>query len=318
MTSQGKARLKSPTPVSKSSTPIALGLAPESVREQLQKIVASRIFSQSKKLVRFLCFVVEKVLEEKGDQLNEYLIGVEVYERPSSFDPQIDTIVRGEARRLRSKLRQYYDTDGSHDPILIEVPKGAYAAVFHERERGILDKNIGQLVSHYRLLEKLGEGGMGAVYLAEDTRLGRRVALKFINEALLKEKNSRNRLVREAKAAAAIDHPNIASVYEIDEVGGQPFIVMAYVKGQGLEDRVAEGPLEIRDALNIACQLADGLDAAHRQGIVHRDLKPGNVILEEGGRVRIIDFGLAQLADVSRLTQSSSPWARPITYHRNR
>ncbi len=237
----------------KSSTPTELGPAPESAHEQLQKIVASRIFSQSKKLVRFLGFVVEKTLEGKGDQLSEYLIGVEVYERPSSFDPQIDTIVRGEARRLRSKLRQYYDTDGAHDPILIEVPKGAYAAVFHERERGILDKNIGQLVSHYRLLEKLGEGGMGAVYLAEDTRLGRRVALKFINEALLKEKNSRNRLVREAKAAAAIDHPNVASVYEIDEVEGQPFIAMAYVKGQSLEDRIAEGPLEIRDVLNIAC-----------------------------------------------------------------
>ena len=280
---------------------------PESVREQLQKIVASRIFSQSKKLVRFLGFVVEKTLEGQGDQLSEYLIGVEVYERPSSFDPQIDTIVRTEARRLRSKLRQYYDTDGTFDPILIEVPKGAYAAVFQERDRGILERKVGQLISRYRLSEKLGEGGMGAVYLAEDTRLGRPVALKFINEALLKEKNSRNRLVREAKAAAAIDHPNVASVYEVDEVEGQPFIAMAYVKGQSLEDRIAEGPLEIRDALNITCQLADGLQAAHRQGITHRDLKPANVILEEGGRVRIIDFGLAQLDDVSRLTQASSP-----------
>ena len=293
--------------MSKSSTPIELDLAPESIREQLQKIVASRIFSQSKKLVRFLGFAVETTLEGKGDQLSEYLIGVEVYERSSSFDPQIDTIVRGEARRLRSKLRQYYDTDGAHDPILIEVPKGAYAAVFHERDRGILDKNIGQLVSHYRLVEKLGEGGMGTVYLAEDTRLGRPVALKFISAALLKDKNSRNRLVREAKAAAAIDHPNVASVYEIDEVEGQPFIAMAYVKGQSLEDRIAEGPLEIRDALNIAYQFADGLEAAHRQGITHRDLKPANVILEEGGRIRIIDFGLAQLSDASRLTELSSP-----------
>ena len=264
------------------------------------------MFSQSKKLVRFLGFVVEKTLEGKSDQFSEYLIGVEVYERPSTFDPQIDTIVRTEARRLRSKLRQYYDTDGANDPILIEVPKGAYAAVFHQRERGILERKVGQLVSRYRLSEKLGEGGMGAVYLAEDMRLGRPVALKFIGEALLKEKNSRNRLVREAKAAAAIDHPNVASVYEIDEVEGQPFIAMAYVKGQSLEDRIAEGPLEIRDALNITCQLADGLQAAHGQGIVHRDLKPANVILEEGGRVRIIDFGLAQLADGSRLTQASS------------
>ena len=281
--------------------------SPESIREQLRKIVSSRSLIQSRRLVRFLSFIVERALEGKGDQLSEYLIGLEVYERRSSFDPQIDTIVRSEVRRLRLKLRQYYETDGANDPILIEVPKGAYAPVFHERERGILDKNIGQLVSHYRLLEKLGEGGMGTVYLAEDTRLGRRVALKFINEALLKEKNARNLLVREAKAAAAIDHPNVASIYEIDEVEGQPFIAMAYVKGQSLEDRIGDAPFEIRDALNIACQLADGLQAAHQQGIVHRDLKPANAILEEGGRVRIIDFGLAQLADVSRLTQASSP-----------
>jgi serine/threonine protein kinase len=296
----GKTGLKSPPPVD-------AGLSPESVREQLQKIVASRIFSQSKKLLRFLGFVVEKALEGKGDQLSEYLIGVEVYERSSSFDPQIDTIVRGEARRLRSKLQQYYDTDGAYDPILIEVPKGAYAAVFHQRERGILDKRIGQLVSHYRLVEKLGEGGMGAVYLAKDTQLGREVALKFLSEALLKEKDSRSRFMREAHAAAAIDHPNVATVYEVGTSEGHPFIAMAYVKGQSLEDRIAEGPLEIRDVLSIACQLADGLEAAHRQGIVHRDLKPANVILEEGGRVRIIDFGLAQLADVSRLTQASTP-----------
>jgi serine/threonine protein kinase len=291
----------------KSPPPIESGLSSQSIREQVHKIVASRTFSQSRKLVRFLSFIVEKALQGQGERVNEYLIGVEVYGRPASFDPQTDTIVRGEARRLRSKLRQYYDTDGAYDPILIEVPKGAYAAVFHERDRGILDKNIGQLVSRYRLLEKLGEGGMGTAYLAEDTRLGRPVALKFISEVLLKEGNSRNRLVREAKAAAAIDHPNVASVYEIDEVQGQPFIAMAYVKGQSLEDRIAEGPLEIRDALNIACQLADGLQAAHRQGITHRDLKPANAILEEGGRVRIIDFGLAQLAAVSRLTQVSTP-----------
>src|SRR5262245_44113872 len=276
-----------------SSSPTEVGPSPESIREQLRKIVSSGGLIQSKRLVRFLSFVVEKALEGKSEQLSEYRIGVEIYERPSSFDPQIDTIVRGEAHRLRLKLRQYYDADGANDPILIEVPKGAYAPVFHERDRGILDKNIGQLVSHYRLVEKLGEGGMGAVYLAADTRLGRSVALKCISTALLKERHSRHRLLREGMAAAAIDHPNVASVYEVDEVEGQPFIAMAYVKGQSLEDRIAEGPLEIRAALNIACQLADGLQAAHGQGIVHRDLKPANVILEEGGRVSIIDFGLA-------------------------
>ena len=142
---------------------------------------------------------------------------------------------------------------------------------------------VGQLISRYRLLEKAGGRRAWGLSIWPKTRgSAGRGALKFISEALLKDKNSRNRLVREAKAAAAIDHPNVASVYEIDEVEGQPFIAMAYVKGQSLEDRIAEGPLEIRDALNIACQLADGLEAAHRQGITHRDLKPANVILEEG------------------------------------
>jgi Tol biopolymer transport system component/tRNA A-37 threonylcarbamoyl transferase component Bud32 len=301
--SEGKIGLKSPPPADS-------GLSPESIREQVQKVVASRTFSQSKKLVRFLSFIVEKALLGQGEQVNEYLIGVEVYERPASFDPQIDTIVRGEARRLRSKLRQYFDAQGLHDPIVIDVPKGAYVAVFRERDRGVLDRKAGQLISRYRLSEKLGEGGMGAVYLAEDTVLGRSVALKFLSESLLRDKDRRARLVREARAAAAIDHPNVGTVYEIDEVEGQPFIAMAFIKGRNLKDRIPEGPLEFREALNIACQLAEGLQAAHQQGVIHRDLKPANVIItsgSHGARVKIIDFGLAQLSAATRLTAVSTP-----------
>jgi serine/threonine protein kinase len=164
-------------------------------------------------------------------------------------------------------------------------------------------KEPGQLISHYRLLRRLGEGAMGTVYLAEDTRLGRQVALKFIHSAQLKEKQAKDRLFREARAAALIDHPNVAAVYEVGEVENHPFIAMAYVKGQSLEDRILGGPLEIDEAVRIARQLADGLEAAHRQDIIHRDLNPANVILGDDGRVRIIDFGLAQLGFASRLTQ---------------
>jgi eukaryotic-like serine/threonine-protein kinase len=307
----GKAGLKSPTPKMKTPAPGESGLSPQLIREQLQKIVVSRTFRQSKRLVRFLGFIVERALLEQGDQINEYLIGVEVYERPDSFDPQIDTIVRTEARRLRLKLQDYYDSEGSDDRVLIDVPKGAYAPRFVKKTAGISEKQVGQLISRYRLLEKLGKGGMGDVYLAEDTVLGRRVALKFISENLLRDNERSMRLFKEARAAALIDHPNVCTVHEIDEIDGHPFLVMAYVEGQNLEDRIGEGALELEDALNIACQLADGLQAAHQQGVVHRDLKPSNIItscVDTGdARVRIIDFGLAQLSAGSSLTEPGTP-----------
>lgn len=307
----GKARLKSPSPRPKSPAPEDWSLSPELVREQLHKLVTSRTFKQSKKLVRFLNFIGERWLLGQGDQINEYLIGVEVYERPSSFDPQTDTIVRGEARRLRQKLQQYYDTEGSRDSILVEVPKGAYVPLFLQRTPGASERSPGQLVSRYRLLEKLGEGGMGAVYRAEDTVLGRPVALKFLSGSLLKDNERRSRLFREARAAALIDHPNICTVHEIDEIDGHPFLVMAYIEGWSLEDRIAEGALGLGDALDIACQIADGLQAAHQRGVVHRDLKPANILVGSAEtsdpRVRIIDFGLALLSADSRLTEPGTP-----------
>src|SRR5262245_49116166 len=288
----------------------------QAILEQVHRILSSRMLVQSKRLGRFLRFVVEKGIAGDGDHLNEYLIGTEVYERAPAFDPQTDTIVRTEARRLRSKLRQYYDTEGVSDPIHIEVPKGSYAPLFRQRDRTILERTAGQLISHYRLVTQLGEGTMGSVYLAEDTRLNRQIALKFIHSAHLKQKDAKIRLIREARAAAAIDHPNVAPVYEVSEVEGQPFIAMAYVKGQNLADRILEGPLEIPEALNTACQLSDGLRAAHNQGVIHRDLTPSNIILSHDGRVRIVDFGVARLADVSQLTEpgtnlGTAPYVSP-------
>ena len=289
---------------------------PRLVREQLDKMVASRTFRQSKRLVRFLSFIVERALLEQGDQINEYLIGVEVYERPASFDPQTDTIVRTEARRLRSKLHDYYDDEGRDDPILVDVPKGAYAPRFLKRTPGISDRQTGQLISRYRVLRKIREGGMGEIYLAEDTVLGRPVALKFISGNLLKDSERRSRLFREARAAALIDHPNVCTVHDIDEVDGHPFLVRAYVEGQNLEERIVDGPLRLGDALNIACQVADGLQAAHQQGVVHRDLKPANIIIStddtEDARVRIID-GLAQLSESSQAHGARhSDWNRQL------
>ena len=162
---------------------------------------------------------------------------------------------------------------------------------------------IGQTISHYRITAKLGEGGMGVVYQAEDSKLERTVALKFLAAHLLKDEEARERFHREAKAAAALSHPNICRVHEIDEAQGRTFIAMEFVEGEDLDKRIEQGPLKIPEALDIALQIAKGLEAAHEKKIVHRDIKPGNVIVDGKGHVTVMDFGLALLTESSKLTQ---------------
>ncbi len=167
---------------------------------------------------------------------------------------------------------------------------------------------IGSTISHYHITEKLGEGGMGVVYKATDTKLDRPVALKFLAPHLLRDDEGRKRFAREAKAAASLDHPNICTVDEIDEADGRTFIVMAFLEGRPLSERIAAGPLKLPEALSTAIQIAEGLEAAHEKGIVHRDIKPDNVMLMAGSRglLKIMDFGLAQLAGSSKLTRGGS------------
>ena len=162
---------------------------------------------------------------------------------------------------------------------------------------------IGQTISHYRVVAKASEGGMGVVYKAEDTKLGRTVALKFLAAHLLKDEESRKRFEREAKAAAALNHPNICTIHEIDEVNGRTFLALEFVEGDSLEKKIERGPLALKEALDIGRQVADGLHAAHQKKIVHRDIKPGNLLITPEGRVKILDFGLALLTEDSRLTQ---------------
>ena len=171
----------------------------------------------------------------------------------------------------------------------------------------VIDKTI----SHYKVTKKLGEGGMGVVYKAQDTKLERTVALKFLASHLLEDEEARARLIREAKAAASLDHQNICTVYEIDEVDGQTFLAMAFIEGQTVKDKIAERPLKLEDALDIAIQTAQGLEAAHEKDIVHRDIKGANLMVTPQGQLKVMDFGLAQLAEQSRLTKTATILGTP-------
>ena len=165
---------------------------------------------------------------------------------------------------------------------------------------------IGKTISHYKILEKLGQGGMGVVYRGEDTKLKRTVALKFLPPELTRDADAKARFIREAQAAAALDHPNICTIHEFGESAEGLFISMPLYRGETLKDRIARGPLAIDDALRIAEQIAQGLAKAHGSAIVHRDLKPANIFITEDGVAKILDFGLAKLGDRTRLTKEGT------------
>src|SRR3990172_6015403 len=158
---------------------------------------------------------------------------------------------------------------------------------------------IGTQISHYNILEKIGEGGMGVVYKAEDTKLKREVAIKFLPHYISANEEERQRFEIEAQAAASLNHPNISTIYSIEDYDKQAFIVMEFIDGKELKDKIKSGPIPIVETINIAVQIGEGLKAAHKKGIVHRDIKSSNIMINEEGKIKIMDFGLAKVGNAN-------------------
>jgi serine/threonine-protein kinase len=207
-----------------------------------------------------------------------------------------------ELHRELASLLQYAPGDSATSSLL--VPPRAAVATASDRLTSALDPRVGLTLRQYRIEARIGGGGMGVVYRARDTRLHRPVALKFLAPALASHASANRRFLAEARAVAAIDHPNICTVYEVDEsADGTPFIAMAYHVGETLRERLARGRLTIRAATQYVTQTGEALRAAHTRGIIHRDVKPGNIFITDADGVKLLDFGIAKIQDLVLTTR---------------
>src|SRR5881396_2314583 len=239
-----------------------------------------------KQVDKLLRAALERPPEERAEFLRQACAGDEALER-----------------EVRSLLASRQEAGSFLERPAIEVAARAIAA---KESKDAPESRIGQTISHYRIAQKLGAGGMGIVWKARDTRLDRFVALKFLPAAKMSDPERKRRFVQEAKAASALNHPNIITIYDIDRVDGADFIAMEYVPGKPLDQLIHRKGLRIQDAVQYAIQIADALASAHAAGIVHRDLKPANVMVSDTGSVKVLDFGLAKLTEQGASTELDS------------
>jgi predicted ATPase/serine/threonine protein kinase len=234
--------------------------------------------------------LLHSALAVPSDQRDEFL------RRECAGDAELE-------HEVKSLLTSHRNLGGFLERPAIKV---AAQTIAQTEARKAGDSVLGQTISHYRVLGKLGSGGMGVVYEAEDVRLGRRVALKFLPESLAHDERTLQRFEREARVASSLNHPNICTIYEVEEYDRQPVIVMELLEGKSLKERIREGPLSVDELLDFGIQASDALEAAHDKGIIHRDIKPGNIFIIGHVRVKILDFGLAKVSPVEDQSEEES------------
>ncbi len=276
------------------------------IRIQLGRILSSRQFSRSERLGHLLRFIVESALESDLASLKENVLGREVYNRGAAFDARIDPIVRTEARRLRRKLAEYYNSDGRSDPLLISVPKGAYIPLFQPQFED-RPRMAGEAIGPYTVVEKIGDGPSGTTYRVRSDVCPSQLALKVLSPDIQQNGTLLSHLDVEIRDASSFRHENVCAVRSIEHCDGQVCVISDLQEGRTLEDRLAADPPGWSECIEIFRQIICGLAAAHSRQIVHGHIKPGDILITRSKGngnpgVTILNLGTRSLAGRTRLT----------------